>query len=190
MKKKQKKERNLRKMLITKATKREPLRVLYQKPGQTPEVKIIPDLSRFKKAIIERNLDIVPYKDHFIVCSSKDKRKQMPPHIVFDYRNIAGDLILVKIDKKDREFKSISQEDILWFEEDLIDKSYPANVELDLPSQKDYSDYPAKELDGTSSKSTKAIFERSLINTLIHIELLLTNLTKNKTEGDDEDEEF
>ncbi len=190
MKKKQKKERNLRKMLITKATKREPLRVLYKKPGQTPEVKIIPDLSRFKKAIIERNLDIVPYKDHFIVCSSKDKRKQMPPHIVFDYRNIAGDLILVKIDKKDREFKSISQEDILWFEEDLIDKSYPANVELDLPSQKDYSDYPAKELDGTSSKSTKAIFERSLINTLIHIELLLTNLTKNKTEGDDEDEEF
>ena len=114
----------------------------------------------------------------------------MPPHIVFDYGNIAGDLIVVKIDKKDREFKSISQEDILWFGEDLIDKSYPANVELDLPSQKDYSDYPAKELDGTSSKSTKAIFERSLNNTLIHIELLLTNVTKNKTEGDDEDEEF
>lgn len=190
MKKKQKKERNLRKMLITKATKHEPLRVLYKKPGQAPGVKIIPDLSLFKKAIIERDLDIIPYKDHFIICSSKVKRKQMPPHIVFDYRNIAGDLILVKIDKKDREFKSISQEDIMWFGEDLIDKSYPANVELDLPSKKDYSDYPAKELDGRSSKSTKAIFERSLINTLIHIELLLTNLTKNKTEGDDEDEEF
>ena len=114
----------------------------------------------------------------------------MPPHIVFDYGNIAGDLIVVKIDKKDREFKSISQEDILWFGEDLIDKSYPANVELDVPSKKDYSDYPVKELDRTSSNSTKAIFERSLINTLIHIELLLTNLTKNKTEGDDDDEEF
>lgn len=190
MKKKKKKEKNLRKMLIAKATKHEPLRVLYKKPGQTPEVKIIPDLSRFKKAIIERNLDIIPYKDHFIICSSKEIRKQLPPHIVFDYGNIAGDLIIVKIDKKDREFKSISQEDIMWFGEDLIDKSYPANVELDLPSKKDYSDYPAKELDGTSSKSTKAIFERSLINTLIHIELLLTNLTKNKTEGDDEDEEF
>ena len=37
-----------------------PIRVLYKKVGQPSEVKIISDVYKLKKAIIERSLDIIP----------------------------------------------------------------------------------------------------------------------------------
>ncbi len=48
-----------------------PIRVLYKKVGQPSEVKIISDVYKLKKAIIERNLDIIPYEKIFIICHSK-----------------------------------------------------------------------------------------------------------------------
>ena len=42
-----------------------PIRVLYKKVGQIPEVKIISDVYKLKKAIVQRNLDATKYFSAF-----------------------------------------------------------------------------------------------------------------------------
>lgn len=183
---KKNKKRNLKNTITTKANNHKPIRVLYKKVGQAPEIKIINDTFKFKKAIVEKNLDIIPYKNHYIVCNSKKKTKELPPHIIFDYGNVAGDLIIVGIDKESREFKGMAQEDIIWFSEDLIDKTFndrPDNLSPTFPIREKQNTKEGKE------KTTNAYFEKTLINTLINIELILATILKNKKEGETENED-
>ena len=86
-----------------------PIRVLYKKVGQPSEVKIISDVYKLKKAIIERSLDIIPYEKIFIICHSKKSNSNMFPNIFLPLKRILGDLIVVNIDKKEREFKRKSR---------------------------------------------------------------------------------
>ena len=58
-----------------------PIRVLYKKVGQIPEVKIISDVYKLKKAIVQRNLDIISYEKLFIVCHNK--RRILICHQIF-----------------------------------------------------------------------------------------------------------
>ena len=48
-----------------------PIRILYKKVGQAPEVKIIDDVHRLKETIAKKNLDIIPYEKIFIICHNK-----------------------------------------------------------------------------------------------------------------------
>ena len=183
------KKRKLKNTITTKAHNHNPIRVLYKKVGQDPEIKIINDTFRFKKAIVEKSLDIIPYKNHYIVCNSKEKTKANPPHIVFDYGNVTGDLIIVGIDKEAREFKGMSQEDIIWFSEDLIDKTFqdrPDNLSPTFPIREKQITKEGKE------RTTNICFEKTLINTLISIELILAGILKNKNrkKGETENEEM
>lgn len=51
------------------------------------------------------------------------KRKGMKLNILLDFYSLAGDIILVQIDRHTREFKSLTQENILWFTEFLNRRS-------------------------------------------------------------------
>ena len=63
----------------------------------------------------------------------------MRPNIFLPLRRIIGDLVVVNIDKKSREFQSISQEDIIWFSKDLTSKS--AKI-IKINSQQKKSNFP------------------------------------------------
>ena len=105
--------------LRQKANNTKPIRVLYKKVGLTPEVRIIPNVYKLKKAIIKRNLDIIPFQNVYIICHNKALKKSMPINILLDFSNISGDFIVVQIDRNLREFKSMSQENIIWYTESL-----------------------------------------------------------------------
>lgn len=45
-------------------TEKEPIRVLYKKVGQAPEVKIINDIFKLKKFIVMKDLSIIPYENY------------------------------------------------------------------------------------------------------------------------------
>lgn len=111
------------KRLLEKAKNTKSLRVIYKKPNHEPEVKIIDNVFRPKKAIVEYDLEILPLQNVYIVCHNKKQRKGMKLNILLDFYSLAGDIILVQIDIHTREFKSLTQENILWFTEFLNRRS-------------------------------------------------------------------
>lgn len=162
-----------------------PIRVLYKKVGQVPEVKIINNVTKLKQAIIKQNLKIIPYENLYIICKNPKQIPNMRTNIVLTFCSIYGDFILLDIDKKKREFKSIEQEDIAWFTTDLMNKC-PINnpAETKAPTTKKAQEFFERSFDNTKytsniefNKSTQ--FENTLINVLINLELVLANILKN-----------
>ena len=184
--------------LLEKARNKNKLRVIYKEPGKDPEVRIIPNVFILKKAIINKQLEIIPYQNVFIVFNKQKEVQTEPINVIFDLCNIKGDLIIVQIDLKKREFESLSQEDIIWFTEDLINKSPIKNNVINMNNwktlkaqsqnskqltKKTIKDYYSKELTlfDTEEKAVNSVsFEQSLINVLTNIELTLASLLEIK----------
>lgn len=167
---------------ISKAQNINSLRVLYKKVGQSPEVKIIKNIYKLKKAIIQKNLDIVPYEKSFIICHSNKSKLPMRPNIFLPLRRIIGDLIIVNIDKKTREFQSISQEDIIWFSKDLTSKS-AKSVKINSQQRKSNFPFIYERGVGSNKYNNSPPFDKLLMSMLINIQLALATLLKN--DGDD-----
>ncbi len=158
-----------------------PIRVLYKKTNKIPEVKIIQSVKKLKKAIIKNNLDIIPYENLFIICFNQKLTNISSPNILLPLKTIYGDFILVKINRKEREFESLSQEDIIWYSQDLINKSNIQNTlkETKRPSVKNFMDFYERDFEkGSSSKTLN--YETTIINSLTTIEMALIKLLKGK----------
>lgn len=156
-----------------------PIRVLYKKVGQVPEVKIINNVSKLKKSIIKNNLDIIPYETVYIICHNKKSMEYMKSNIFLSLKRIAGDFILIDIDKKKHEFKSLTQENIIWYTKDLINKA-PINTlkKVNIPKINNIQDiYERGFEDNRNTISNK--FENTLINVLNNLELILAMILKN-----------
>lgn len=171
------------------------LRVLYKKVGLAPQVKIINDVENFKKSIVLEKLDIIPYKHVFIICNNQEHKTQMPVNVFFSLSNIAGDLLVVDIDKNNREFKSLTLDQILYYSKDLLGSepnkvqgNNNCNVKSKMTKNGNYAPYERDiETDGTQLEQTN--FAKSIIHILVNIELMLANLLKNNEFGDDEEDE-
>lgn len=156
-----------------------PIRVLYKKVGQVPEVKIINNVSKLKKSIIKNNLDIIPYETVYIICYNKKSMEYMKSNIFLSLKRIAGDFILIDIDKNKHEFKSLTQENIIWYTKDLINKA-PINTlkKVNIPRINNIQDiYERGFEDHRNAKSNN--FENTLINVLNNLELVLAMILKN-----------
>ena len=181
--------------LLEKAKNKNKLRVIYKAPGKDPEVKIIPNVFTLKKAIINRNLEIIPYQNVFMVFNKQKEIQQEPINIILDMCNIKGDLLIVQINKEKREFESLSQEDIIWFINDLTNKSPVKNNVINMNewkaqnqnakqlTKKQIKDYYSKELtlfDAEEKAVNSVNFEKDVINVLTNIELTLASLLEIK----------
>ncbi len=164
-------------LLQEKAKNKNSIRVLYKQVGKNPRVRVIPNVQILKRAIITRELDIIPYQNVFIVCNNQTYMKNTPINIVFDFFHISGDVIVIQINKETREFESLSQEDILWFTDDLIYRSF----NMKIPKKKTKVNinienyFPKKQKEITENSSYN--FETALIKVLTNIELTLASLT-------------
>lgn len=185
--------------ILKKANNTNSVRVLYKKTGQAPKVKFINNIMKLKTAIVNKNLDIIPYETLYIICTNRKKQnKTKCPNIILDFYSIAGDLILIDIDKKKREFKSLSQEDIILYTQDLINKS--ANIQPSISyskkaNSKQVSPILERDFEGSrtspeyfnnfykSHVNNKSTFEKTLINVLTNLELVLVNILKNNQNG-------
>ncbi len=200
-----KKIKNIQEKIKEKAKNQKPIRVIYKKPGQNPEVRIIPNVFMLKRAIINKQLEILPYQNVFLVFNKQKEIQVEPINVIFNLCNIKGDLLVVQLDLKKREFESLSQEDIIWFTKDLINKK-PVNAKtpqiknnvIDINywkalkiqnknenqlSKKQIKDYYSKELtiyDAEEKVVNGTSFETNLINVLTNIELTLASLLEIK----------
>ncbi len=164
--------------LREKANNKNSIRVLYKKAGQEPEIKIIDNLFKLKKAIVKYDLEILPFQNVYIVCHNKEQRKNMKINILLDFYSIAGDIIVLQIDKHSREFKSLSQENITWFTE-VLNRRSPNNICHTLPSELNNKNN-SFNLPIPNSKTTQVKnFEAKLLDVLTNINLTLSYLVMN-----------
>ena len=119
-----------KKKTVIKSFNNKPIRVLYKQTGKTPVVRIIKNPLVLKKAIINRNLEIIPYENLFIICNNKKIMSSMALNIFLSLFSIRGDFILIRINRKTRQFESLSQEDILWYSKALMNRSFDVNDDL------------------------------------------------------------
>ncbi len=166
-----------------KARNRNAIRVLYKKVGQLPEVKIINNVYRLKKTIVNKNLEIVPYQNVYIICHNKKHMKTMNKNIILDFSHVAGDFLVVEIDRKKREFQSISQENIIWFTEDLMNKTPIAKDTKSKIDMKSFSNYVSNDIRKISNAQNNNSFGNDLINVLNEIQLTLSCLVTNNKKG-------
>ena len=166
------------KQLLEKARNVGLLRVIYKKPNQEPEVKIIDNLFRLKKAIVEYDLEILPFQNVYIICHSKEQRKDMEQNILLDFCSIAGDIILVQIDKRTREFKSLTQENILWFTE-VLNRRSPNNINI-TKNIEQINNNSLKTTLANLKLSTNNNFEKKLLDAINNINLTLSYLVAKK----------
>lgn len=176
-------------------TNSSPIRILYKQVGKTPEVKIIKDLFKLKKAIVINELQIIPYKKAYIICSNKNLMSKLPINVVMPLYNIAGNFILIKIDRNKREFKSLSQEDIIYYMKDLISKSIFENERNSFQykykkvAKRTIPELHYNEIEREKGKEQKTInHENALFSILFHIDLLLSKLLKNEESEEFEDD--
>ncbi|MCI9275845.1 MAG: hypothetical protein HFJ24_08025 [Clostridia bacterium] len=172
------KKKKFSKTLIDKSKNNAPIRVLYKKTGQPPETKIIDNVFKLKKAIIKKNLSIIPYENLYIICNNIKFIQNEKANIVLTFSSIYGDLILVDIDKKCREFKGLSQEDIIWYSQDLLNKTCNTTLtNTKKNNKKDFSKVYERDTEREhNSKLNVTDFEKALITVLINIEMTLSAL--------------
>lgn len=157
--------------------------MIYKKPKHEPEVKIIDNAFRIKKAIVEYELEIIPFQNVYIICYNKENRKGMELNILLDFCSIAGDIIIVQIDRHTREFKSLTQENILWFTE-VLNRRSPNNLDANIPYTTQNAQYFLKKykhnLASANLKTQRNTnFEAKLLDVLTNINLTLTYLVEN-----------
>ncbi len=167
--------------IVEKSRNTTPIRILYKKKGQAPETKIIDNVFKLKKAIIERKLDIIPYENLYIICNNRKSIPNTRSNIILTFSSIYGDLILVDIDKKQREFKGLSQEDIILYSQDLIKKIPNTTLQTTKkPIKQQFTNVYERDIErDNSSKSNSSNFEKVLISLLFNIEMTLSTLLGN-----------
>ena len=106
----------------------------------------------------------------------------MRPNIFLPLRRIIGDLLIVNIDKKTREFKSISQEDIIWFSKDLTSKS-AKSIKINPQQKRINFPFIYERGDGNNKYNDCPPFDKLLMSMLINMQLALATVLKNN--GDD-----
>lgn len=166
-----------------KANNRNAIRVLYKKVGQSPEVKIIDSVYKLKKTVVNKKLEIIPYQNVYIICHNKKQMKNMEKNIILDFSHVAGDFIVLEIDRKKREFKSMSQENIIWFSEDLMNRSYvPKDIKPKI-DMKSFTNYISDGMKKCNISKNNTNFEHDLISVLTSIQITLSCLATNNKKG-------
>ena len=170
-------------LIPVKSNNRNAIRVLYKKIGQPPEVKIIGSIYKLKRTIVIKKLNIIPYQNVYIICHNKKQMKSMEKNVILDFSHIAGDFLVLEIDRRKREFKSISQENIVWFTEDLMNRSPVSQDIKPKIDMKSFASYISNGIKRSNSPKSNTSFEHDLINVLNNIQLTLSCLVANNKKG-------
>lgn len=100
------------------------IRILYKEIGKEPQIMFIENTLEAKQKLVGGLIEVVPYEDVLIICNEEGKLLNMPPNLVFEYDYIAGNCFVIGDDYKNADFKSLTDEEILKYREDLKKRSF------------------------------------------------------------------
>ena len=105
-------------------TENKKIRILYKEVGKEPQIMFIDNTLEAKQKLVGGLIEVVPYEDVLIICNEEGKLLNMPPNLVFEYDYIAGNCFVIGDDYKNADFKSLTDEEILKYREDLKKRSF------------------------------------------------------------------
>ena len=105
-------------------TENKKIRILYKEVGKEPQIMFIDNTLEVKQKLVGGLIEVVPYEDVLIICNEEGKLLNMPPNLVFEYDYIAGNCFVIGDDYKNADFKSLTDEEILKYREDLKKHSF------------------------------------------------------------------
>ena len=105
-------------------TENKKIRILYKEVGKEPKIMFIENTLEAKQKLVGGLIEVVPYEDVLIICNEEGKILNMPPNLVFEYDYIAGNCFVIGDDYKNADFKSLTDEEILKYREDLRKRSF------------------------------------------------------------------
>ena len=105
-------------------TENKKIRILYKEVGKEPQIMFIDNTLEAKQKLVGGLIEVVPYEDVLIICNEEGKLLNMPPNLVFEYDYIAGNCFVIGDDYKNSDFKSLTDEEILKYREDLKKRSF------------------------------------------------------------------
>ena len=105
-------------------TENKKIRILYKEVGKEPQIMFIDNTLEAKQKLVGGLIEVVPYEDVLIICNEEGKLLNMPPNLVFEYDYIAGNCFVIGDDYKNADFKSLTDEEILKYREDLKKYSF------------------------------------------------------------------
>ena len=105
-------------------TENKKIRILYKEVGKEPQIMFIDNTLEAKQKLVGGLIEVVPYEDVLIICNEEGKLLNMPPNLVFEYDYIAGNCFVIGDDYKNADFKSLTDEEILRYREDLKKRSF------------------------------------------------------------------
>lgn len=100
------------------------IRILYKEVGKEPQIMFIDNTLEAKQKLVGGLIEVVPYEDVLIICNEEGKILNMPPNLVFEYDYIAGNCFVIGDDYKNANFKSLTDEEIIKYREDLKERSF------------------------------------------------------------------
>lgn len=104
--------------------KNKKIRILYKEVGKEPQIMFIDNTLEAKQKLVGGLIEVVPYDDVLIICNEEGKILNMPPNLVFEYDYIAGNCFVIGDDYKNADFKSLTDEEILKYRENLKKRSF------------------------------------------------------------------
>lgn len=105
-------------------TENKKIRIIYKEVGKEPQIMFIDNTLEAKQKLVGGLIEVVPYEDVLIICNEEGKLLNMPPNLVFEYDYIAGNCFVIGDDYKNADFKSLTDEEILKYREDLKKRSF------------------------------------------------------------------
>ena len=105
-------------------TENKKIRILYKEVGKEPQIMFIENTLEAKQKLVGGLIEVVPYEGVLIICNEEGKILNMPPNLVFEYDYIAGNCFVIGDDYKNADFKSLTDEEILKYREDLKKRSF------------------------------------------------------------------
>ena len=105
-------------------TENKKIRILYKEVGKEPQIMFIENTLEEKQKLVGGLIEVVPYEDVLIICNEEGKILNMPPNLVFEYDYIAGNCFVIGDDYKNADFKSLTDEEIIKYREELKKRSF------------------------------------------------------------------
>ena len=102
----------------------EPFRVIYKQTGKPPVVRIIRNVPKLKKMIINGTLKMIRYESYIIICFRSLQNIGVIPNIVMNIKNVAGDFLFVGFDSKIKDFRGLTLIEIDHYVKELSRKSF------------------------------------------------------------------
>lgn len=100
------------------------LRIVLKKVGEKSVEAFVEDTLEAKQKLVGGLIEVVPLDDVLIVCNEEGKIDNLPPNVLFDYDYIAGDCFVIGDDYKTANFKSLTDEEVEKYKEELDKRSF------------------------------------------------------------------